>query len=87
MTMGLKDTSPVIPQEELYVSLLEEIEDLEDCRDRLVFGLDDGRQSLILDYLQSVLRRAQVRTHLRVEIVNDFLVVLMLARNVQVSEA
>ncbi len=69
------------------MSLLEEIQDLEDRGDRLVFSLDDGRQSLLVDYLQSELCHAQVRAHLRVEVVDGFLVVLTLARNVQVTEA
>ena len=67
--------------------MLQEIKNLEDRGDRLVFSLDDGRQSLLLDYLQGEFRRAQVRAHLRVEVVDGFLVVLTLVRNVQVTEA
>ena len=85
--MGLKNTSSVIPHEKLHVSLLQEIQDLEDRGDRLVFSLDDGRQSLLLDYFQSDFCRAQVRVHFRVEIVDGFFVVLVLARTVQGTEA
>ncbi len=61
--MGLKNTRLVVPHEELHVSLLQEVKDLEDSGDRLILSLDDGRQSLLLDYLQSEFCRAQVRVH------------------------
>ena len=82
MTVGLKNASLAVPHEELHVSSLQEIQDLEDSGDRLIERFDDDRQSLLLDYLQSEFCRAQVRVHFRVEDVYRFLVVLVLARNV-----
>ncbi len=63
MTVGLKNARLVVPHEELHVSLLQEVQDLEDSGDRLILSLDDGRQSLLLDYLQSEFCLAQVRVH------------------------
>ncbi len=63
LTVGLKNARLVVPHEELHVSLLQEIQDLEDSGDRLIFRLDDGRQFLLLDYLQSEFCFAQVRVH------------------------
>ena len=88
MTMGLEDASPpIIPHEEQHVSLLQEVQDLEDHGDRLVFSLDDGRQCPLMDYLQGEFRRAQVRTHLLFELVDGSLIVVTLARDVQVTKA
>ncbi len=47
--VGLKDACLIVPHEELHVSLLQEVQDLEDNGDRLIQSLDDGRQSLLLD--------------------------------------
>ncbi len=63
MTVGLKNARPIVPHEELHVFLLQEVQDLEDSGDRLILSLDDGRQSLLLNYLQSEFCLAQVRVH------------------------
>ncbi len=63
MTVGLEDARLIVPHEELYMSSLQEVQNLEDNGDRLILSLDDGRQSLLLDYLQSEFCLAQVRVH------------------------
>ncbi len=63
MTVGLKDARLVISYEKLHMSSLQEVQNLEDNGDRLILSLDDDREVLLLDYLQSEFCRAQVRVH------------------------
>ena len=63
--------------------LMQEVQNLEEGRDRLVLRLDDGRQVLSLDHLQKEFRSAKVRVHFGIEGLDGIIIVIELARNVQ----
>ncbi len=84
MTVGIDYARLVISNEELYMSLLQEVQNLEENRDRLVLSLDDGRQVLFLDYLQqNEFCFAEVRVHFGIEDLDGIIIVIELTRNVQ----
>ncbi len=65
------------------MSLMQEVQNLEEGRDRLVLRLDDGRQVLYLDHLQKEFCSAKVRVHFGIEGLDGIVIVIELARNVQ----
>jgi hypothetical protein len=62
--------------------LLQEVQNLEESRDRLVLSFDDGRQSLFLGDLQNESCTAEVRIHFGIEDRDGIVKVITLARNV-----
>ena len=62
--MGIDDASLVISYEELYMPLMQEVQNLKENRNCLFLSLDDSRQVLFLDDFQRQLCTAEVMTHL-----------------------
>ena len=80
--MGVDYARSVVPYEELYMPLLQEVQDLKEGRDCLVLSLDDGRQLLFLDDFQGQLCLEEVMVDLRIKVVHGIVILVVFARNV-----
>ncbi len=81
MIVGIDYMGFIVSYEELYVLLLQGVQNHKENRDRLVLGFDDGRQVLFLNNLQNESCCAKVRVHFGIEAPDGIIVVIVLTRN------
>ncbi len=81
--MGIDYARLIVSYEELYMPLLQEVQNLKESRDCLVLSLDDSSQSLLLDDFQRQLCTAEVEAHLCIKVQDGIVIVVMFARNIQ----
>ena len=82
-TVGIEHAGLIVSYEELYVPMLQEVQNLEENRDCLVLSFGDGRQVLFLYHLQDQSCGEEVRVHFGIKAPDSIIVVLELTRNVQ----
>ena len=81
--MGIDYARFLVSYEEMYMPLLQEVQDLKEDRDCFVLSLDNGRQLLFLDVFQSQLCSEEVMVHLCIKDQDGIVIIFMFARNIQ----
>ena len=82
VTMGIDYARSVVSYEELYMPLLQEVQNLKEGRDCFVLSLDESRQSLFLDVFQHQFCREEVMAHLCIKGQDGIVIIVMFARNI-----